>query len=108
MLDNHRIELAYAVVAAIKWIWALSQIKAAVIAPDWVWWPPTWRIATAMRVTVLALFFTFAGSIWWFDYFNPTVHEIALYMLAIVDTWVFIVWLRRRPPDDAPMEGRGS
>jgi hypothetical protein len=124
MNDFGRIDLAHLVLAFVAWVWALSQIKAAVQEvrgirdPDETWLERVWRLATALWMTTKASYFTFVGTVWWFDRFVLREYEIAIYVLATVHVIAFVPWLliRRRdsrmqsvpppPQESLRLEGR--
>ncbi len=97
MGDNHRIEIAYAIVVAMAWIWALSQVRQAGRYEGW-----SWHHTTALWMTTKASFFTFVGSVWWFDWFDPLAHELAIYALVAVHLVAFGHWIVLTPPPDDP------
>lgn len=95
MIDNHIMEIAYAVLNFVAWVWAISQLRVAIIrGTRWRWVTTGWMVAKAS-------FFTVAGSLWWFNWFDETVFSAAIYALTIAHVIAFIEWLR--VPEAEPM-----
>lgn len=95
MIDNHVMEVAYAVLVFVAWVWALSQLRVAIVRGT------RWRWVTVMWMTAKASFFTVIGSIWWFNWLDTGVLSAAIYALTIAHVIAFIEWLR--VPDAEPM-----
>jgi hypothetical protein len=109
MSDFGRIDIAHLVLATVAWIWALSQIRAAIQElrgvrnPDETTLERVWRLATALWMTTKASYFTFVASVWWFDRFVLHEYEVAIYFLATVHVIAFVPWLLlRRRADRIP------
>lgn len=88
-------EVAYAILVTVAWIWAISQV---------IWffrYRTGWRLTTAIWLTTKASFFTYAGSIFWFDTFNTDMHSILIWALAIAHAGAFIHWVRLSPEGDS-------
>jgi hypothetical protein len=91
ILDDPGLEVAYGILAFVAWVWALSQLRAALIKPT------EWRVVTVLWMATKAGFFTYAGSIWWTNELNTTALKYAVYTLAITHVIAFIAWLRIPP-----------
>jgi hypothetical protein len=100
MSDFGRIDVAHLVLAFVAWVWALSQVKALVReihagrSTDGAEVGRGWRLTTVLWMTTKASYFTFVGSVWWFDTFNIHHYEIAIYTLSGVHVVAFIHWLK--------------
>ena len=95
-------EVAYMILVTVAWVWAISQ---------WVWlvrFRTGWRLTTALWLTTKALFFTWAGGVFWFDWFDAETHAILIWSLATVHLIAFVHWVRLDPEGDSdakPMAG---
>lgn len=94
-------EPAYAVLAFVAWFWGFSQVL-------WFWRHKTpWRFTTMLLMVAKAAFFTFVGSVFWFDWFDPNAHAVAIYSFAAVELVAFLHWLllpSRGPDALAPLK----
>ncbi len=99
-MDDRGVEIAYAVLVFVAWVWALSQVRQVVQTRSWRW-PFPWRTTAALWMTTSAAFFTYVGSVWWFDQFSYDAHQIAIYTLSTVYVIAFVHWIRL-PQEKAP------
>lgn len=90
ILDDRGIEVAYVVLVAVAWVWALSQVVYAVRGPS------LWRWAVACWLTTKAAFFTVAAVTWWTNHLPERAFRTALYLLVLAHAVAFGVWLTRR------------
>lgn len=89
MIDTllFNVELAYIAVALIAWIWAVSQMI-------WFFRKRTgWRFSTALWMLAKAGYFSFVGSVFWFDWFDERVHAIVVWSFFLFKSEAFIHWL---------------
>lgn len=88
-LDNVMIQLAYAVIVAVAWAWAISQVKILRDTRD------PWHVMVALWMVSKAVFFTFAGMAWWIGELYYNLFLVALVMLAATHLVTFTGWLRQ-------------
>ena len=88
-------QLAYLLIVAIAWCWAVSQIRLALHE---LRWPPSWRVNAAQWITVKAFFFSAVGWLAWDDI--PTYSWI-VYIIAVSHLIVFVHWTRLPSPAKA-------
>lgn len=93
-IDDPGIELTYLWLVIMAWTWALSQAREA--------WRQrhAWPTTTALWMFAKAAYFTFVGSVWWFDWFDPFWHAVMISVLAIAHTIAFAHWLILPRSDD--------
>jgi hypothetical protein len=103
-IESVAVEIAYGTLVAIAWVWAISQVRFTWAIEG----PPrsrvSWRWKVSAWLSAKAAFFTIAGSFFWFDWFDPHLHAIAILVLAAVHVWSYAAW-RRLP---MPVPGQGA
>jgi hypothetical protein len=98
------VEIAYLILCYCAWRWAVASIMGlrrynhAGAATPWRWKATTW-------LTSKAVFFTFLGSVWWFNWFNIWIHTAAILLLALAHWAAYREW-NKLPADYRPITGK--
>ena len=89
MIDDHKIETAYAVLVFVAGIWALSQLVYLFRVRTW------WRLAVTYWMCSKAGFFSVAAYIWWANTIPETTFRWALYNLVVSHVIAGVMWAFR-------------